>query len=75
MRKHSLILIGLALLLLAAPLAGQEAAKYSEKSFSVGEKAYLHVKTISGNITVVGWEKPDQILVQYQDPELVPDVQ
>ena len=66
MRKPALLLFGLALLLLTAPLAGQEAAKYSEKSFTVGEKAYLHVKTISGNITVVGWEKPDQMLVQYR---------
>ncbi len=66
MRKHSLILTGLVILLLAAPLAGQEAAKYSEKSFTVGEKAYLHVKTISGNITVVGWDNPGQMLVQYR---------
>jgi hypothetical protein len=67
MRTRFILLVGLVILLLAVPAAAQEAgAKYSEKTFQVGEKPYLHVKTVSGNITLVGWEKPGEILVQYR---------
>lgn len=52
------------ILLLAVALAAAATGQVTEKTLTVTDKAYLHVKTVSGDIQVTGWAKSGEVYVK-----------